>query len=296
MEPQDVYVVGLGAMGGAVAAHLAELGHRVAGHDPDPAARERAHAAGVDARSELEPGEADFVLTSLANSEVLRAAWFGAAGLRDRLTSRSTVLELSSIDPDTMREIAASGAAAGIRVLDCPVSGGPGEARTGQLTVLVGADEADLAIARPLLADIGSTIEHTGPCGTGKIVKIVNNMMAMGNVLVAAEAFTVGVQAGVDPQRLLEVLSVSGGRSHHLTKRFPNALRVDYRPGFALRLGEKDVGLGLDLARSVAVPAPAASMVRELFRIGLAEGLGEQDIVAIIKLYQGWAGAAAVPA
>src|SRR6516164_2227111 len=114
-------------------------------------------------------------------------------------------------------------------------------------------------------------------------------MMSMGNVLVAAEAFALGVAAGVDPQTLYDVLSVSGGRSHHFTKRFPNALKGDFSPGFKMELGEKDLALAIALGRSRRLPTPAASAVRELYAMALAEGLRGQDIVALLAMYRRWA-------
>jgi 3-hydroxyisobutyrate dehydrogenase-like beta-hydroxyacid dehydrogenase len=286
-----VCVIGLGAMGGAIAANLADKGHDVTGYDLSPVATQRAGAAGIRIADSIASGiaDAEFILVSLPNSAAVLNIWTGSEGLLNNAAAGTFVIEMSSIDPQTMRRLAREGAAAGLRVLDCPVSGGPAEAAAGQLTLLVGGDEPDLESARSLLDDIGASIAYTGLSGTGKIVKIVNNIMAMGNVLVAAEAFTIGTSAGMDPQRLLDVLSISGGRSHHLLKRFPKAIRDDFRPGFKLWLGEKDVNLGLDLARSVNVPAPAASLTREIYRIAMAEGLMEEDIVAVLKVYRAWA-------
>jgi 3-hydroxyisobutyrate dehydrogenase-like beta-hydroxyacid dehydrogenase len=158
--------------------------------------------------------------------------------------------------------------------------------------VIVGGDRGDVERAEPVLKLLGTDWKYTGGVGTAKVVRIVNNMMSMGNVLVAAEAFALGVAAGVEPDKLYEVLSVSGGRSHHFTKRFPNALQGDFSPGFKLELGEKDLALGIELGRSLALPTPTASTVRELYAVALAEGFRGQDIVALLAMYQAWARAA----
>jgi 3-hydroxyisobutyrate dehydrogenase len=121
------------------------------------------------------------------------------------------------------------------------------------------------------------------------VVKIVNNMMAMGNLLIASEAFTLGVSAGVDPARLFEVLAESGGRSQTFTKRFPHALRGDFEPRFKMELGDKDLALGLALARAEGVPAPAATVVKELFGLALVQGHRGKDVVALLSMYQQWA-------
>lgn len=284
-----VCVVGLGNIGGSVAANLVDKGHDVVGFDLDPAARDRAAGAGArvtDVFADAVSGAAA-VVTSLPDARVVRSVWTGDDGLVACAPPGAFAVELSTIDPETMRDVAASAREVDLRVLDCAVSGGPAEARDGTLSLIVGAADDDLDAARPLLEDIG-TVSHTGPVGTGKVVKLVNNLMSMGNVLVAAEAFAVGVAAGMDPQRLYDVLSVSGGRSHHFTKRFPKALTGDFTPGFTMRLGEKDLGLGLELARQVGVPAPSAATARQMYALALAEGLADDDIVALLRLYQRW--------
>jgi 3-hydroxyisobutyrate dehydrogenase len=190
----------------------------------------------------------------------------------------------------TMTEpVAQAAAESGLAVVDCPVSGSPAEAGVGKLILIVGGDRSDVERAEPLLKLLGTDWKYTGGVGTAKVVKIVNNMMSMGNVLVAAEAFALGVAAGVEPDKLYEVLSVSGGRSHHFTKRFPNALKGDFSPGFKLELGEKDLALGIELGRSLHLPTPTASTVRELYAVALANGFRGQDIVALLAMYQGWA-------
>jgi 3-hydroxyisobutyrate dehydrogenase len=115
--------------------------------------------------------------------------------------------------------------------------------------------------------------------------------MSMGNMVVAAEAMVLGVRAGLDPQRLFEILANSGGRSHHFLKRMPNVLKADFTPNFSIALSRKDVGLALELAASVGLPMPVASAVRQMYETAMASGLGGQDMAAITKLYEQWAGA-----
>jgi 3-hydroxyisobutyrate dehydrogenase len=188
-----------------------------------------------------------------------------------------------------MKEVGAAATAKGMAVLDCPVSGSPNEAGTGKLVLLVGGEAPTLERAGPLFDLLGQTWQHTGAVGTAKVVKLVNNMMSMGNVLVASEAFALGVAAGVEPQKLFDVISVSGGRSHHFTKRFPNALAEDFAPGFKMELGEKDLSLGVDLGRAMKMPTPAASLAREMYALAVAEGYKGQDIVALMDMYRQWA-------
>lgn len=286
----QVAVIGLGLMGGAMAARLVERGHPVTGFDLDPVARQRAADSGVDLAPSIAAAvsTADVVLTSLPTGSVVRDVWLGPDGLLASARPGTVAVDLSTIDPASMRAVGEAASAAGLRPVDCPVSGGPGESRAGTLALIVGGEDDDVAAARPVLDDLG-TIARTGGLGTAKVVKLVNNMMTMGNVLVAAEAFAMGVAAGVDPQRLYEVLSLSGGRSHHFTKRFPKALAGDFDPGFTMAFGEKDLSLALELARSLRLPTPAAATAREQYAVAVAEGLGDRDIVALLELYRRWA-------
>lgn len=290
---ERVLVVGLGQMGGAFAVRLAGAGFDVVGYDVDADARKARAAEGLSVVDTLDAAVADrtLVLTSLPNSTVVRSVWLGASG-SDGLVARaapgSVLVEMSTIDPDTMREVGAAAAGRGLGVVDCPVSGGPMEAASGKLSLIAGGADEHVERARPVLLGLGTTLHRTGEVGTGKVVKLVNNMMSMGNIVVAAEAFAVGEAAGVDPRTLYDVLSVSGGTSNHFTKRFPWAIEGDFAARFKMSLGEKDIALGIDLARSVGTPAPAAAAIHQMYAMALAEGLADQDVVATLRLYHQW--------
>lgn len=285
-----ITVLGLGNMGGAVAANLAARGHQVSGFDLFEPARDRAVAAGIRAFDSIADAvrEADVIITSLPNGAIVKSVCLGPEGAIANAKPTATVIELSTISQQDMLEVARAAELAGLHVVDCAVSGSPAQGGRGELGLIVGAGDAELAANRSLLEEIGSSLEHVGAVGNGKVVKLVNNLMAMGNVLVAAEAFQVGVAAGMDPQRLYDVLATSGGRSHHFVNRFPNAIAGDFSPGFAIALGEKDLGLGIELAHSVGVPAPVAGTVRAMYKVAMAEGDANEDIVGLLKMYQRW--------
>jgi 3-hydroxyisobutyrate dehydrogenase-like beta-hydroxyacid dehydrogenase len=286
-----IAVVGMGQMGSGMAGRLQEAGYDVVGYDISAEQRARLAAMGFRMASSIKEALAgrSVVLTSLPDPKAVRDAWLGADGIVANAAAGTLCIELSTINPQTMRDVAAAASQRDVAVIDCPVSGSPTEARSGKLVLIAGGEPRDLARAEPLLKLLGSDWKHTGGVGTAKVVKIVNNMMSMGNVLVASEAFALGVAAGVEPDKLYEVLSVSGGRSHHFTKRFPNALKGDFNPGFKMELGEKDMALAVDLGRSLQLPTPTASTVRELYAVALAEGFRGQDIVALLAMYQRWA-------
>ncbi|PPR69019.1 MAG: 2-(hydroxymethyl)glutarate dehydrogenase [Alphaproteobacteria bacterium MarineAlpha1_Bin1] len=290
---KKIAVIGMGQMGSNMASRLGEAQFDVMGYDIAESVRKNLSERGVkmgDGLAETLSGRS-IVLTSLPDPKAVKSAWLGTSGIAALAEPNSLIIELSTIDPTTMKTVAAAALENGHAVLDCPVSGSPNEAGSGKLVLLVGGEEDAVQRGEPLFDLLGQTWKHTGPVGTAKVVKIVNNMMSMGNVLVAAEAFSLGVAAGVKPQKLFDVISVSGGRSHHFTKRFPNALKGDFSPGFKMELGEKDLSLGIDLGRANNLPTPTASIVREMYAMALAEGFRGQDIVALLAMYDNWAGA-----
>jgi 3-hydroxyisobutyrate dehydrogenase-like beta-hydroxyacid dehydrogenase len=287
---EKIAVIGMGQMGSGMARRLKDNGLDVVGYDLSTQARQALRNDGfvmADSAAEAVMGRG-IVLTSLPDPAAVRAAWLEPGGLVEVTAKGTLVLELSTIDPTTMRDVGAAAATKGIDVIDCPVSGGPNEAANGTMVLICGGDEAAMKRAEPVLKLLGSTWKHTGPVGTAKAVKLVNNMMSMGNVLIAAEAFAMGTAAGVEPEKLFEVLSEAGGRSFHFQKRFPNAIRGDYRPGFKMELGEKDLALAMDFARSLGMPTPATATVRNLMAIALSEGYRGQDIVALHDMYVRW--------
>ncbi len=287
---EKIAVIGMGQMGSGMARRLKANGLDVVGYDISTQARQALRNDGfvmADSAAEAVKGRG-IVLTSLPDPVAVRAAWLESGGLVEVTAPGTLILELSTIDPTTMREVGAAAAAKGIDVIDCPVSGGPNEAANGTMVLICGGDEAAMQRAEPVLKLLGSTWKHTGPVGTAKAVKLVNNMMSMGNVLIAAEAFAMGTAAGVEPEKLFEVLSEAGGRSFHFQKRFPNAIKGDYRPGFKMELGEKDLALAMDFARSLGMPTPGTATVRNLMAIALSEGYRGQDIVALHDMYVRW--------
>jgi 3-hydroxyisobutyrate dehydrogenase len=284
--------VGLGTMGGQMARRLAASGYRVTGYDVAAERARQAREGGVTlAASPAGAAEAaDVVLSSLPDPAAVRRAYLGADGVLSAARRGTTFVDVSTIDPDTWREVAAAARAAGVDCLDAPVSGGPAEAGSGKLVFIVGGDAAVLERCRPVLLTLGTDIHHVGPLGSGQVVKIVNNVMSMGNVAVAAEAMVLGVKAGVDPQRLFDILSTSGGRSHHFLKRFPNVLAGDFTPNFSIALSRKDVSLALALAAKLEMPMLVASTVRQVYEAAHAQGLGHLDMAAVTKLYEQWTG------
>ena len=280
--------LGLGAMGSRFAQRAAEHGYDVRGYDVDQSVCAEVAAAGVRTATLAELARVDVLCCSLPNDRVLEAALSGENGLCKELRSGATLIDFSTVLPDTIRRIADFASGFGIETIDAPVSGGPNEVAAGKLTVLAGCTPGALDAFTEFLTIYG-TVRAVGAVGDAKVVKICNNMMTMGNVLVAAEAFALGVKGGIAPEKLYEVLSQSGGTSQHFVKRFPYVLARDFHARFALDLGKKDLDLALTLARSQGNALVATSLIREMYGIASLQGFGGDDIVAVAKLYEQWA-------
>ena len=294
-----VSFLGLGNMGLAIAECLHASAVDVLGFDIDAGARTRAEQRGVTATGNLADAlrERDVIFSCLPNADIVRKVWCADDGVIAGARVGSTLIELSTIDPDTMRGLAALAAQKGLVVLDCPISGSPELARKGEIVLIVGGVAAAIELHKELLSKFSKAHFVSGDVGTAKAVKIVNNMMSVGNVLIAAEAFSIGCRAGVDPERLLEILMNSGGRSDQFNRRFPKAIRGDFDPGFSLDLAVKDMRLAVELGRRTGVPTPSAAFVTEMAAIGLASGLHGRDMVALLQMYTAWSsGNESIPA
>lgn len=290
--PQDrptVGLIGLGAMGGAVARRLVASGVDLTVHDVSPNAMAAIAELGAKtAPAAKDLAATDIVLVSLPNDDIVEEVLV-RQGLLAHLSGK-VVVELSTILPDTMHRIDAEAAHHGVETVDSPVSGGPNEALAGKLVLMVGAEAAVLEKVEPVISLLG-TLNHVGPVGAGKSMKIVNNMMSMGNVVLASEAFALGVQLGLEPTRLYEILSVSGGASTQFVKRAPYVLDKDYTSRFAVGLAEKDLRLALAVGHHAKLPLPIAAQVHQIYEMGVATGIGQEDAIAVFKLYEQWGSA-----
>jgi len=291
-KKERIAFIGLGNMGGAMARRLATGGYAVTGYDVVASRAQALAAAGViQADSPAAAArDAAVVLSSLPDPAAVRRAYLGVGGVLEAVRAGTTLVDLSTIDPATWREVTTAARAKGADCLDAPVSGGPAEAVSGRLVLLVGGEAEVLARCQPVLAMLAGETHHVGPAGAGHVIKIVNNAMSMANVAIAAEAMVLGVRAGLDPQRLFDILSTSGGRSHHFLKRFPNVLAGDFTPHFSVTLSRKDVSLALDLAAQMGMPMFVGAAVRQVYEAAHAAGLGNLDMAGVTVLYEQWTG------
>jgi 3-hydroxyisobutyrate dehydrogenase len=288
-----VGLVGLGNIGGGMCRRLRDKGWSVVGHDPSPAAADR--AAGVGASIEPTLGgvtaRTQVVVTSLPDPATVRAVYLGPEGLVALARPGTTLIETSTIDPQTIRDVAdAAQAVEGVDVLDVALSGEPAQALVGELVFQVGGPDSLIDRHLDVLEVLSRKINRTGEIGSAKTVKLVNNLMSLGNVAVAAEAFVLGVKCGMEPQRLYEILSISGGRSAHFISGFANVIKSDFRPGFKTSLALKDLKLILELAASERCSTRLAQAITAVYREAVERGLGEDNFTSVVKHYEATAG------
>jgi 3-hydroxyisobutyrate dehydrogenase-like beta-hydroxyacid dehydrogenase len=279
-----VGVIGLGAIGGMVSRRLLECGVPIRVFDIDTSAIDRLADLGAQrASSAAEAADADFLITSLPTDRHLTNVVL-AEGVLQNL-SPGTLVELSTTLPETIESIAEQAIGFGVRTVDAPFSGGTKEALSGDLIFYVGADDEALVSAASLLSLLGS-IEHVGRVGQGKAMKLVNNVMSIGNMAVAAEAIELGNRMGLDRQRMFDIISHSGGSSAMFLKRMPRILKQDFSPSFSLGMSAKDVRLALDLAASRKLEMPVARGVRAILERGIDAGLEKLDLGSVVKVLQ----------
>ncbi|MFE2721702.1 3-hydroxyisobutyrate dehydrogenase [Kitasatospora sp. NPDC059327] len=275
-------------MGGPMAANLVKAGHRVTGYDLVPEALRQAETAGVGRAASAADAvrDAEVVITMLPAGRQVRAAY---AELLPAARPGTLFVDCSTIDVADARAVQALARRAGHRAVDAPVSGGATGATAGTLTFMVGAAEADLTAARPVLEAMGATIVHCGASGAGQAAKICNNMILGISMIAVSEAFVLGESLGLSHQALFDVASTASGQCWALTSNCPvpgpvpaSPANRDYRAGFAAALMAKDLGLAAGAVKAAGLPVELGLRAAELYAdFAAAEGAG-LDFSAII--------------
>ncbi|MBG6056359.1 3-hydroxyisobutyrate dehydrogenase [Salinibacterium sp. CAN_S4] len=286
----SVAFIGLGNMGGPMAANLVAAGHAVTGFDLVPAALELAAAAGVTIASDAQSAVAgaDVVITMLPGGAHVLGAY--RDGLLSAAAPGTLFIDSSTIDVDDARQAAALAVVAGHRAIDSPVSGGVVGATAGTLTFMVGADDADFALAEPILQVMAGRVVHCGGSGAGQAAKVCNNMILGISMIAVSEAFVLGEKLGLSNQALFDVASAASGQCWALTTNCPvpgpvpsSPANRDYQPGFSGALMAKDLGLALNALQSNGVAAELGTLAASIYRTFADEGGAGQDFSAIIN-------------
>ncbi|MFF3837615.1 3-hydroxyisobutyrate dehydrogenase [Streptomyces sp. NPDC001930] len=284
--------VGLGHMGGPMAANLVAAGHRVLGFDLVPDALETATTAGVEAAESAvaAAAEADVIITMLpAGRHVL--ALYRDQGLLAAAKPGTLFIDCSTIDVADARAAHEAAAAAGHRALDAPVSGGVVGAESATLTFMAGGGEAEFVRAEPLLAVMGRRVVHCGGAGAGQAAKICNNMILGISMIAVSEAFVLGESLGLSHQALYDVASTASGQCWALTTNCPvpgpvpaSPANRDYRPGFAAALMAKDLGLAAEALRTAGIDAGLGPRAAEMYAAFAAGDGAAQDFSGIVHV------------
>lgn len=285
--------LGLGAIGGPMAAHLARAGHLTVWNRTAAAAESFAarHGARVAATPRLAAAAADIVLTCLPTSREVEHLLDGDEGLLAGFRAGALLVDCTSGDPATSRRIADRLAERGVGFLDAPVSGGTNGAEAGTLAVMVGGDPAAFSRARPVLERFGSRIVRVGPVGAGHALKSVNNALLAVNILALGEGLAALAKAGVAPRTALEVLNASSGRSFVSETLVPERVLTGAWPRtFRLALLAKDVGIARGLLRGTGVEGHMLDRAGELFDRARGELGEEADYLEAIRLIEAQAG------
>lgn len=298
--------VGLGNMGAPMVTNLVKAGHHILAFDVNEKAVQalvtqhpehitvapnlKSLAQGGDAHDQTNQ-LLDLIITMLPEPQHVRSVYLGDAGLLANLPSPCLLIDASTIDPQTAREVAQVAYEKGHAMVDAPVSGGTGGAQAGTLTFMVGGEEQAFEQARPILQAMGKNIVHCGGNGNGQVAKVANNMLLAISMIGAAEAMSLGVELGMDAKVLAGIINTSSGRcwSTEVYNPFPGVLDTapaarGYTGGFGSDLMLKDIGLATAAAKNVKQAVPMGALAQQLYQTFSNQGNGGLDFSAIIQL------------
>lgn len=284
--------IGLGIMGQGMAANLLKAGfdltvwNRTVTRMQDLVAQ-GAHAgaspADVAARS-------DVIITCVSDTPDVQAVILGEQGIIHGARPGALVIDCSTISPQATRTMADALRDQGVFMLDAPVSGGSEGASRGTLSIMVGGASDQFERALPIFQAMGKTITHVGGHGAGQTVKLVNQVLVVGNCIAMCEALMFAQAGGVDLQKTYNAISQGAAGSWMFTNRAPQIVQRDWRPGFTIDLQQKDLRLVLEAADALGVPIPVTSIVFQLYRTLQAQGFGSEGNHALVKALEHLAG------
>ena len=280
--------IGLGIMGGPMAGHLLDAGHEVIAVNRSRPAVDRLVERGArDADTVADAvGQADVVITMLPDSPDVEAVAYGDDGIHANAKPGTLHVDCSSIRPDVARQLAAAGAARGLRVVDAPVSGGQSGAPEAKRSIMVGGAAPDVALARPLRETMGSTVVRVGEAGAGQTVKAANQLIVAGHLELLAEALVFLEAHDVDTGAALQVLGGGLAGSTVLDRKAAGMVARTFEPGFRIDLHHKDLGIVTAAARDAGVAIPLGAHVAQLVGALRAQGHGDLDHGALLLLVE----------
>ncbi len=279
--------IGVGNMGGPMCRNIIKnTNHEVVVFDLNPAAMAACEGAAAGASVADVAASCDVVITSLPMPAIVEAVVLGEGGVAAHMRAGATFIDLSTNAPSTAQRLQAALAARGVAMLEAPVSGGVPRAVDGSITIMVGGEAGVFEAQLPLLASFSGAVVHVGAIGMGSTAKLINNMLAFANMATAAEGIMMGLAAGIDLEKLAEVVKGSSGASSAFNGLCARALSGQRQAAFALDLAHKDLRLAQQLADEVGVPSPMGAATLNLLRMARGMGLGAADVSAMIGVYE----------
>jgi 3-hydroxyisobutyrate dehydrogenase len=280
--------IGVGNIGTPMCRHLIEAEHHVVAFDVN--ADHLARIVSLGARAADSPKAvaqaSDIVFSSLPGPTEVEQVALGDEGIIAAARPGLIYVDLSTNFPATAQRVCAALAEKGVTMLDAPVSGGVVGAERGSLAVMVGGDPQAFATCKPVLEHFGANVFHVGAIGSGCVAKLVNNMMAFINMVAAGEGMVLGAKAGVDPQKLYDIIQTSSGASW-VMQQFPNTVFVgNFTPGFTVDLAHKDLRLALEMGDALSVPLMMASLCMNVMRQLRANGHGGDDFSSLVRVLE----------
>ena len=284
-----VALIGAGAMGGAIGARLVQTGTPLVVFDLDAEKVAALVALGATAAPSAAAAAqgARAVILSLNAPRIVRAAVFGTGGVAEGAEAGTLIIDMSSIDPEATKALAADAAAKGLRWVDSPLSGGIPKAATGELTLMQGGAEADVLAAQQVLARVASNQTRMGGPGAGQTTKLINQVLCGLGFLAVAEATALAEAAGVDATMIPKALRGGRADSALLQEYMPRFAARDYRRTGRIDNMVKDLNGAADLARLTQTPMPLTALCAEIHRMLTASGLGGEDQAALMEFFKG---------
>jgi 2-hydroxy-3-oxopropionate reductase len=277
--------IGLGIMGAPMSRHLIKAGHTVIGFNRSGGPVERLVTAGGKGATSVAEAvrEADVTITMVPDSPDVESLAQGEGGIYTNARQGSIHIDMSSIRPDVAARLAEAGKAAGVRVMDAPVSGGEIGAIEGTLSIMVGGDRGDFEEVKPILETMGTTVVLVGPPGSGQTVKAANQLIVAGTLELVAEAIVFLRAYGVDTEAAVAVLSGGLAGSRVLERKAGTMLAGTFEPGFRIDLHHKDMGIVTAAARERDVAIPLGALTAQLVGAVRAQGDGDLDHSALLR-------------
>ncbi|MFC3095539.1 3-hydroxyisobutyrate dehydrogenase [Alteromonas sediminis] len=292
---KNITFIGLGNMGGPMAANLLNANFSVTVFDLNKEAVASLTAVGATAADSARRAVegADTVITMLPAAKHVESVYFDQNhGIADGLGTDTLVIDCSTIDADTARSVGNRLSQKGVGFIDAPVSGGVGGAKAGTLTFIMGGAEQDVDRARPVLSAMGKNLFHAGDLGSGQIAKICNNMLLAVLMAGTSEALQLAIHNGLDPKVMSEIMKQSSGNNWalQLYNPCPGVMDTvpssnDYEGGFMVKLMNKDLGLAAEAAQGSGSATPMASLAQSLYKMHQNQGYAEKDFSSIFRLF-----------